>query len=108
MEICCRLIWLTHEYVVARLRYGPHSGMPLKSCSPTPGMPCSGVITEVQLLLFCAKVGSSPNCADGGCWLTGSLIQVLAINYLVVPGLSQVVIRAVSKNTPIVGRRSFK
>eukprot|EP00045_Choanoeca_perplexa_P012998 m.144744 g.144744 ORF g.144744 m.144744 type:complete len:1060 (+) comp16206_c0_seq1:114-3293(+) len=67
VEHCCHLTWLTHEYVVARL---------------------SGVITEEQLLLFCAKV--------------------LAINYLVVPGLSQVIIRAVSKNTPIVGRRSFK
>eukprot|EP00730_Choanoeca_flexa_P000277 TRINITY_DN10127_c0_g1_i1.p1 TRINITY_DN10127_c0_g1~~TRINITY_DN10127_c0_g1_i1.p1 ORF type:complete len:1081 (+),score=238.98 TRINITY_DN10127_c0_g1_i1:101-3343(+) len=64
---CCQLTWQTHEYVVGRL---------------------SGVITEEQLLLFCAKV--------------------VAINYLVVPGLSQVIIRAVSRNTPIVGRRSFK
>ncbi|EDQ91568.1 uncharacterized protein MONBRDRAFT_23600 [Monosiga brevicollis MX1] len=49
---------------------------------------CSNVISEESLLLFCAKV--------------------LAINYLVVPGLSEVIVRAVSRATPIAGRRSFK
>lgn len=114
MAACCRLIWQTHEYVVSHL---------------------SGVITQEHLLLFCAKVRSS-GFANGVDILLGasfcslscpsslymfpflfctsssssvcSALQVLAINYLQVPGLAQVIARAVVRATPIVGRRSYK
>ena len=97
VSACCRLIWQTHEYVVGHL---------------------SGVITQEHLLLFCAKVRRMQREARGrtraagagrGTALTRDFPpQVLAINYLQVPGLAQVIVRAVVRATPIVGRRSYK
>ena len=118
MAACCRLIWQTHEYVVSHL-----SGVitqehlllfcaKVRSSSFAYGVDLLWTPPSVVLSLFflaCLLFRRFPFffCTSSSSSVCFAL-QVLAINYLQVPGLAQVIVRAVVRATPIVGRRSYK